>query len=297
MTGKALAGLFVGLLLLAGCAGTADKQGSDAAETTIYAVGDIADCRHQPLAQAPAARTGQLLRQTTGTILALGDIAYQKGSYADFKNCFEPTWGGLKERILPAAGNHEYLTPGASDYFGYFGPVAGEAGKGYYGTHVGSWHVIALNSNIDMATGSEQERWLRGELAADNSRCTLVFWHHPLFASTARGNNPKIRAVWQTLYDSGVDVVLNGHEHLYERFALQTPDGIADPVRGIREFVVGTGGGDIDSFVAKQPNSEAGESGAFGVLELTLRKDGYSWKFLPAADASFTDSGEGKCHD
>lgn len=284
---------------LTGCGSTNELAGAPVNEegTVIYAAGDIAQCGRRPPTESGAARTGELLRQTTGPIMALGDLAYPNGSYVDFATCFEPTWGELKPRILPVPGNHEYVTPQAGPYFAYFGAAAGEPGKGYYSTRIGAWHIVALNSNIDAETGSAQERWLRSDLAANRTKCTLVFWHHPVFTSAGRGLNPKMQDIWKTLYAVGVDVVLNGHEHEYERFAPQTPEGASDPARGIREFVVGTGGAHTGFFGITQPNSESRETAVFGVLKLTLREDGYSWRFLPVAGQKFNDSGEGRCHD
>jgi 3',5'-cyclic AMP phosphodiesterase CpdA len=283
--------------MLVGCATTADRAAGEFAEAVVYAVGDIAECRDKPLAEAPAFRTAELLKQTTGPILALGDIAYQKGSDADFRNCFDPAWGELKPRILPVPGNHEYMTQGASGYYAYFGAVAGVPGKGYYSTRIGAWRIIALNSNIDAQTGSEQEQWLRAELTANKTKCTLAFWHHPVFSSAPRGIDPRMRDIWQALYQAGVDVILNGHEHLYERFAPQAPDGALDLSRGIREFIVGTGGASLYRFATVQPNSEARKGGVLGVLQLTLREDSYAWKFLPVAGETFQEVGQGRCHD
>lgn len=283
------------LLLLAGCTAP-PRHLADRSEIYIYAVGDIADCALTPPAQSGAAATAALLRATAGWILALGDLAYPDGSAADFRNCFDPVWGDLTPRILPAPGNHEYRTPGAAGYYDYFGAAAGERGKGYYATRVGGWRIIALNSNIDMSAGSEQERWLSAQLASEPTRCTLAFWHHPRFSSAPRGTNLKLDAIWRTLYAAGVDVVLNGHEHVYEHFAPQTPDGYADDERGMRQFVVGTGGAKAGQFNAVQPNSEARERGILGVLRLALRPDGYAWRFLPAVGHTFEDSGQGRCH-
>ena len=274
---------------------TADVPVNDEG-TIIYAAGDIAQCGKKPPAEAGTGRTAGLLVQTTGPILALGDLVYPNGSYADFATCFEPTWGELKPRILPVPGNHEYLTPRAGPYFAYFGAAAGEPGKGYYSTRIGAWHIVALNSNIDAETGSAQERWLRDDLAANRIKCTLVFWHHPVFSSAVRGFDPQMQDIWKTLYAAGVDVVLNGHEHQYERFAPQDPEGARDSLRGIREFVVGTGGANTGAFGIIQLNSESRETGIFGALRLTLREDGYTWKFLPVAGQKFNDSGEGRCH-
>ncbi|MES2355076.1 MAG: metallophosphoesterase [Pseudomonadota bacterium] len=295
MNQKLFALLLIGFLT--GCVKTPVNVASPSSEVIIYAVGDIAECRDKPAAEAPANLTANFLRQTQGTILALGDIAYPKGREIDFSSCFQPIWGDLKPRMLPVPGNHEYLTDSAAPYYAYFGTVAGSPGKGYYSTRIGAWRIIALNSNIDTQTGSEQERWLRSELAADKTKCTLAFWHHPLFASSPRGNNPKMQNIWQTLYENGVDVVLNGHEHQYERFAPQTPAGEQDSTRGVRQFIVGTGGAMSNRFAEIKPNSEARATALLGVIELTLREDSYAWKFIPVAGQTFQDSGEGRCHD
>lgn len=283
---------------LAGCTvGHGATTRNESPGTVLYAVGDIAQCGRKPPSEAAAARTAALLRETTGPILALGDLAYPKGSYQDFATCFDALWGDLKPRILPAPGNHEYLTTGAAPYYAYFGAVAGAPDQGYYSTRIGAWHVVALNSNIDAGTGSQQVRWLTDDLAANKTPCTLVFWHHPVFASSPRGNNPLMRDVWRVLHAAGVDVVVNGHEHHYERFAPQDPGGAADTARGIRQFIVGTGGANPGYFSETQPNSEARERGVYGVLQLTLREDSYGWEFLPVAGQKFHESGEGRCHD
>ncbi len=294
---KAIAALAV--VTLAGCAAGAivsDPPGSEPG-TVIYAVGDIGRCGRGPAVASAAARTAALLKETTGAILALGDFAYPKGSERDFARCFAPTWGELKARILPVPGNHEYQTPSAAPYYAYFGAAAGEPGKGYYSARVGAWHIVALNSNIDVSRGSQQSQWLVQQLTAHGAKCTLVFWHHPAFASTRRGNNPAVQDIWRVLYAAGADVVINGHEHLYERFAPQTPEGASDPLRGMRQFIAGTGGGYPGYFSDVQSNSEARGRGVYGVLKLTLREDSYAWQFVPVAGQTFGDSGEGRCHD
>ena len=296
----ALSRIGLAAALAAALAGCAMERGATAGGeppgTVIYAVGDIAQCGNKPPSEAAAARTAALLRETTGAILALGDLAYPTGSYADFATCFESTWGELKPRILPVPGNHEYQTTGALPYYAYFAAAAGAPGKGYYSTRIGAWHVVALNSNIDVAAGSEQARWLFNDLAAHNAGCTLAFWHHPLFTSAQRESAPLMRDIWQILYAGGVDIVLNGHEHVYERFAPQGPTGAADPAQGIRQFIVGTGGANGRFFGRVMPNSEVRERGIFGALKLSLREDGYTWQFLPVAGQKFQESGEGRCH-
>jgi hypothetical protein len=270
-----------------------------AGAATLLAAGDIALCSDLAGAQA----TARLLAARPGVIAALGDLAYPDGRSGDFA-CFDRTWGRFKERLRPTPGNHEYQTADAAGYFGYFGARAGEAGKGWYSYDLGAWHVAALNSNCQQIyggcqSGSPQEQWLRRDLAAHPGSCVLAYWHHPLFSSGARpdhAEHPEMRAIWQALYEAGADVVLNGHEHSYERFAPQDPDGKADPRRGIREFVVGTGGKDFGTLPRQRPNSEIRHAGTFGVLDLTLSPSGYDWRFVPVAGSSFSDLGHGGCH-
>jgi 3',5'-cyclic AMP phosphodiesterase CpdA len=283
------------IFYLGGCASVPQEKPDTG--TVIYAVGDIADCGKNPPQEAAAVRTAELLRQTEGPILALGDIAYPIGSYTDFATCFDQIWGDLKARILPAPGNHEYLTAQATPYYAYFGAAAGEPGRGYYSTTIGAWHIVSLNSNIDTQAGSPQEVWLRADLAANRAKCTLAFWHHPVFSSTPRGFDAKMQDIWRALYEAGVDVVLNGHEHVYERFAALTPDGKSDTAHGIRQFVVGTGGARAGRFDTIQAASESRETKILGVLRLTLRDNGYAWQYLPAGGQKFDDSGEDHCHD
>jgi hypothetical protein len=197
-------------------------------------------------------------------------------------------------------GNHDYHTARASGYFRYFGAAAGNPAKGYYSFDLGEWHLIALNSNCSdvggCERGSAQVRWLRADLAAHASaRCTLAYWHHPLFSSGVHGSNATYTAFWNELYAAGADVVLVGHDHDYERFAPQTPTGVLDTRRGIRQFVVGTGGRGLRRFKTIRSWSEVRDSTTFGVLRLALRPAGYAWRFVPAV-GSFTDSGTGGCH-
>ncbi len=249
-----------------------------------------------------------LLGLDLAAVLMLGDAQYPNGAYSDFLAGYGPSWGRLKGLTRPVPGNHEYGTPGAAGYFDYFdgvGKATGVAGgrdRGYYGFDVGTWHVVALNSNCGSlpggcAAGSPQEQWLRADLAAHPAACTLAFWHHPLFASAEEGETPATRPLWQALYDAGADVVLNGHAHAYERFGPQTADAAADPARGIREFVVGTGGRNLQGFRAIRPNSEVRSRGSYGVLAMTLHPTGYDWRFLTALGrGSFTDRGTAACH-
>ena len=262
----------------------------------LVGAGDIADCTDLSGAEA----TGKLLDQIPGTVMAIGDLAYPDGTKENF-SCYDKSWGRVKSRTRPAAGNHEFHSKEAAFYFEYFGKAAGAPQDGYYSYELGSWHVIVLNSEClevgGCNAGSRQEIWLRADLAAHPVACTLAYWHKPLFSSGgAHGNDPEILAIWQALYDANADLVINGHDHDYERFGPQSPDASVNPQRGIREFVVGTGGKNHRRFGPPKPNSEIRNADAFGVLKLTLKPGGYDWQFIPEAGKSFTDSGSGMCH-
>jgi calcineurin-like phosphoesterase family protein len=258
------------------------------ATTQVFVgAGDIAMC------DANSEATAKILDGIGGTVFTLGDHAYFSGTADEFRRCYDPTWGRHKGRTRPVPGNHEYESPGAAPYFAYFGANAGAPGFGYYSFDVGNWHAIALNSNIDVGAGSAQAAWLRGDLAESGARCTIAYWHAPLFSSGPNGSAPRMRDIWRVLYDSGADVVLTGHDHFYERFAPQDPNGAVDLARGMREFVAGTGGAVLYQPLAVQPNSERRLS-AFGVLKLTLQPDAYQWDFIPVSGPG--DSGSGTCH-
>jgi hypothetical protein len=233
------------------------------------------------------------------SVLLLGDLQYDFGALPDYLASFHPTWGRLGALLRPVPGNHEYLTGTATGYYAYFGAAAGDPAKGYYSFDLGDWHVVALNSNCGAVggcqSGSEQVRWLREDLAAHAGRCTLAYWHQPRFSSGSHGNDPAYQAFWQALYDAGADVVLNGHEHLYERFAPQSPQGQADPAHGIRQFTVGTGGRNLTPYVTLRANSEVRQNSTFGVLEMTLQADGYTWRYRPVS-GPFRDEGFAACH-
>ncbi|HEU4423968.1 MAG TPA: metallophosphoesterase [Pilimelia sp.] len=263
---------------------------------TLLAAGDIASC-----GSTGDEATAAVLDRAPGTIATLGDNVYQSGSIDEFERCYAPTWGRHRDRTRPAPGNHDYQTLGARGYFAYFGAAAGPLGKGYYSYDLGAWHAVVVNSNCAAVggchAGSAQERWLRADLARSGRRCTLAYWHHPPFTSGAPHSNATwLRPIFQTLYDAGVEVALAGHNHQYERFAPQTPAGRADPARGVRMFVVGTGGASHYRFGAVQPNSEVRDSTTYGVLRLTLHPDRYDWRFLPAGSGRFTDAGSYRCH-
>jgi hypothetical protein len=258
---------------------------------TLVGAGDIGWC-----GERGAELTASLLDRIGGTVFTLGDHAYLTGSAQDFANCYEPWWGRHKGRTRPVPGNHEYETAGAAGYFGYFGVRAGLPGSGYYGYGLGSWHIIALNSEISAFPGSPQFEWLRSELAANPTRCTLAYFHTPVFGSGSNGGNPHMQAIWGVLQAAGADVVVNGHNHSYERFAPQDADGRPDAVRGLRQFVVGTGGAPLTSMPFTAANSEVRSNSSWGVLKLTLLGDAYDWEFVPVAGGAFTDRGTGNCH-
>jgi acid phosphatase type 7 len=274
----------------------ADSAASEPTDTgtVLLAAGDIAAC------DLPgAAMTAELIDGLPGPVLALGDQAYEDGSARDFAECYDPVWGHFKARTWPVPGNHEYHTRDATAYFAYFGVAAGEPGQGWYSFDFAGWHVIALNSNCEAAgceAGSAQETWLRADLAAHPVQCTLAFWHHPLFGSGPNGGTVETRPFWRALYEAGADVVLNAHNHLYERFAPQDPAGNPDPTAGLREFTVGTGGGSLHPEVKHPANREVINTGTWGVLKLQLQDNGYAWQFVPTAGSTFTDSGQGTCH-
>ena len=261
----------------------------------LVGAGDIAACA-SPGSEATAA----LLDGIPGTVFTTGDNAYGDGTAVEFAHCYEPTWGRHRARTRPSPGNHDYGTARAAGYHDYFGAAAGEPDRAYYSYDLGAWHVIALNSNCAQVggchAGSPQEQWLRADLAANWTACTVAYWHHPRFSSGPHGGARELWPLWQALYDAGADVVLAGHDHLYERFAPQDPAGRADPARGIRQFTVGTGGASHYGVSQIAPNSEVRNGDTFGVLKLTLHPTGYEWEFVPVAGRTFTDSGSAACH-
>jgi acid phosphatase type 7 len=259
-----------------------------AGDAVIAAAGDICS------SPTDCAGTAKLLDAIAPTrVLTLGDNAYPDGSSSDYSSFYDPNWGRLKAKTSPAPGNHDYHTAGGAGYFAYFGSQAPAA---YYSFDVGAWHLISLNGEIGISAGSAQETWLKSDLAAHPAKCTLAYWHEPRFSSGAEhGSNSSFDPFWRDLYAAGVDVVLNGHDHEYERFAPQNPSGAAD-ANGIREFVVGTGGASHYTFSAAIANSEVRDNTSFGVLKLTLHSASYDWQFVPVAGASFTDSGSTSCH-
>jgi hypothetical protein len=240
--------------------------------------------------------TSELLASIPGAIYTLGDNSNQNGAMSQYTDCFNYSWGRYMARLYPVPGNHDYNSIEGGNYYDYFGARAGEYGKGYYSYEVGSWHIIALNSVIDTSNGSEQAGWLRADLAAHPAACTLAYWHYPRWSSGAEGNIDEMGPFVQILYDYGADVVLSAHDHIYERFAPQNPAGELDIARGIREFVVGTGGASHHGFGEIKANSEVRDSTSFGVLMFTLYENSYTWEFIPIRGDPFTDSGSDTCH-
>jgi hypothetical protein len=261
---------------------------SSQGQAVLLAVGDIGYCgaNNDDL-------VGQLAASLPGTIALLGDNAYDKGSVSDYANCFDPTWGPLRDRLRPVPGNHEFETRHAAGYFGYFGAAVGTPGEGWYSYDLGTWHLIALDSECGAieggcGKGSAELAWLWDDLAAHPAQCTLAYWHHPRYSSGRHGNNAMTDKFWAALSHAGVDVVLEGHDHDYERIA---------PIDGIRSFVVGTGGRSLYAWPGSPgPHTEVRNNDTYGLLQLTLRPTDFSWRFVPAAGGSFTDSGTSACH-
>lgn len=257
-------------------------------EHVLVGAGDIGWCGSPGVAE-----TARLLDRIPGTIFTTGDNAYPSGTARQFAECYEPTWGRHKARTSPSPGNHDYETPGARGYFDYFGSRAGPPGAGYYSYELGSWHVMSLSSDVPAGPGSAQLEWLRADLLRRSALCSIAYWHDPVFSSGPNGNQPQMREVWRVLSEFGVDIVIAGDDHDYERFAPQDADGSPDPVSGIRQFIVGTGGAPLYAFGPARPNSEVRIS-AWGVLKLTLRSSSYSWEFIQTA-GGIGDSGVDAC--
>jgi hypothetical protein len=253
---------------------------------TFVGAGDIANCD-----LAGASATAQLLQGIQGEVFTLGDHVYPNGTAESFATCYESTWGRHRSRTHPTPGNHDWDVSRGAPYLAYFGAAAG---PGYYSFNLGAWHVLSLNSNINAQPGSSQFEWVRADLAANASPCTLAYWHHPLFSSGSNGNNPQMRAIWQLLDEAGVEFVMSGHDHLYERFAPQDANGRATPA-GVRAFTVGTGGTSLYGATSIQPNSDVRDNQSWGVLKLTLRSGSYDWEFVPVAGHSFRDLGSAPC--
>jgi hypothetical protein len=283
---------------------SAEPSGPPSAEPTpapsgdpvLVGAGDIGDC-----GETGDEETAKLLDDIEGTVFTLGDNAYGNGTADQFARCYDPNWGRQLARTRPAPGNHDWGHGNLDGYFGYYGEQAtGPDGASWYSYDLGTWHVIVLDSSCDDVggcdVGSPQMDWLTADLAASDARCTVAYWHHPRWSSGFHGDHPSVGPFWQALYDAGADLILNGHDHDYERFAPQDPSGKEDRDRGIREFVVGTGGTNLRVFESPKPNSELRAQSVHGVIAITLRDGSYDWDFIAAGGDDFGDSGTAHCH-
>jgi 3',5'-cyclic AMP phosphodiesterase CpdA len=296
----------LGLALSSGWMRTVLAEGGP---VTVLAAGDIAFCGRgwarqvkdwfrglEPVSGAPA--TAGLLDSLPGTVLIMGDLAYWSGTAAEFNDCYDKSWGRHNARSHPVPGNHEYRSPGAGPYFDYWGERAGPPGRGYYSFDLGAWHLVGLDSNLEGAEMARQLDWLVADLTASAARCVLAYWHHPLFSSGKNRDLEQMAEAYRRLYEAGASVVLAGHDHNYERFAPMDPQGKLDPGRGIRSFVVGTGGGQLKAYAISDPpreNSEVVDGSTWGLLQLALYEDRYAWRFIPVDGGTFTDSGTAGC--
>jgi hypothetical protein len=264
-----------------------------AGHETLVGAGDISRCTNDGDSQTAAVIAG-----VQGVVYTTGDNVYGAGTAEEFATCYHPTWGAFKDRTRPVPGNHDYDTPGATGYYDYFGEAAAEPAKGWYAYEAGTWRVYALNSECEpwRECSLEQKAWLSADLAANPHRCVLAYWHRPTRSSGPHGGSSRMTGAFEVLYNAGAEVVLTGHDHTYERFAPAKPDGTRDADRGLRQFVVGTGGAALYAFVRTLALTEARDNSTHGVLRLDLRPGEYSWSFLPAGSGTFTDSGSEACH-
>ena len=266
------------------------------APTVLLAAGDIGRCdsTHDDA-------TGALVASMNGVVATLGDTAYEDGTAQELADCFGGSWGAAKDRIrFAVTGNHDIHTDGGAPLQAYMGSAAARDGKTWFSEDLGTWHVVVLDGNCGLAggrcsSGSEQEQWLREDLAVSSARCTVALLHQPRFSSGQHGNDDGVRPLWDTLYAAGADLVLDGHDHDYERFAPQDPDGTADAARGIVEIVAGTGGAELRAFKEARPNSLVRINDTYGVLELTLLDGSWSSRFV-GVDGAVHDQGSGTCH-
>lgn len=275
---------FVALFFLTG---PAQSKQSD---PVVLIAGDVAQC------DSPGAQlTAQLIKDLPYPVLAAGDMAYPNGTLEEFTRCYAPTWGAFKDRTYPAPGNHDYRTPDAAGYFAYFGDRAGDPAKGYYSFNLGQWHILMLNSNCELESGSPQLAWLASDLRQHTQPCVLAIWHHPRFSSGKHGIDARTQALWEALYQHGVSVLVTAHDHDYERFPPMNAAGERDDRRGLRSFVAGTGGAKLYEMKQRHPLSQVWQGESWGVLKLTMRPRGYGWDFLPVAGSRFQDAGSAQC--
>jgi acid phosphatase type 7 len=269
-----------------------------ASSTVLIAVGDISSCTSDQ-DEVVAGMVGQLLKANQNAKLALlGDIAYENGTAAEFKNCYDPAWGKFKPRTYPAPGNHEYNSANAAPYYQYFGTRAANPSQGYYSYDLGRWHLVAINSNCGAiggcGQGSPQLEWLKQDLRTSTAKCTIAYWHHPRFSSGRHGDHSAMQEIWAALAAAKVELVMAGHDHTYERFTRVNAAGQRDP-NGMRSFVVGTGGRAFYGFSRPNDRSVVKNNDTYGVLKLTLGASGYDWKFIGQPGSRFSDSGSDIC--
>lgn len=264
---------------------------STSTPAVLVGAGDISIC-----GQDGDDLTASLLDDNPGIVFTVGDNTNEEGTEYEYRNCFGPSWGRFLDRLKPSPGNHDYATDQGSAYYQYFSSIPVEIGKGYYSYSLGSWHIIVLNSVIDVRAGSAQEQWLLADLIAHPSECALAYWHHPRWTSGTSGDNGRMIPFWELLYEYGVDVVVNGNEHLYERFSPMDPQGKQDRQRGIREFIAGTGGVSHYPFGDIHDNSEVRDNTTYGVLKFSLYPGRYEWEFIPIEGGTFRDHGMDTCH-
>jgi acid phosphatase type 7 len=270
------------------------------ADTVVMVGGDIV-CPPNLPTTATACRDEQtadlVLNATPDRVLTVGDNQYDKGRIREFQNAYDKTWGQFKELTRPTPGNHEYLTENAKGYFNYFETLAGPSHRGYYSFHEEDWLLLALNSNLNLKRrkGERQMEWLRRKLTSSDAECTLAYMHHPLYSSGEHGNNSGKRPMYRLLNAAGTELILAGHDHNYERFAPINANGERRD-DGFREIVVGTSGANLRPIANVKPHSKVRNADTFGVLQLTLSLDAYSWEFVPEAGETFTDSGNDTCH-
>jgi len=294
--------LQVGLLLAfaVGLFWPEENVSPQAGDPVLIGAGDITDAFNFTVSNA-FATAALITANPTAKVFANGDLAHNDGTDNDILNTYAATWGGFKARTIPATGNHEYSSLKALGFFNYWGPAAGDPTKGYYSLNLGAWHIVVLNSNcafVDCSSGSAQETWLRNDLAANPTACTLALFHHALYTSSSIVSpNPSVQPLWADLYSSNADLIVNGHAHNYERFAPQDANGNLDTTRGIVEIIAGTGGASLFAFNSSfAANSVVHNSGTWGVLKLTLHSTSFDWQFIPISGQTFTDSGTRACH-
>jgi acid phosphatase type 7 len=281
----------------AGTSGSAARVKGRGGRVVVVAAGDIS-CAGV-CGQKATARLVSRVRPNA--VLGLGDFQYETGTKSNLDRYYDPYWGGFKSKTYAInGGRHDFYGTGDwLDYFNRGGPMHLRP-EGSYSFDLGRWHVVALNSYCferSSCDASGWTRWLRQDLARHRARCTLAFWHEPYWTSPSHHEEDKSLTPWvKALYQAGADVLLQAHNHAYERFAPQDPSGHRDDARGIRGFTVGTGGDSHYDYMGTVTNSAVKNDNTYGVLKLTLRPRGYDWRFLPVAGKSFSDSGAGRCH-